>query len=116
MVAPRKSKPRGRGVRALAVTASIAVVALASFAYVKETSAGTRGVVIALPEEIAGKVTVKIDVLEAEKRPVNAVADNTEVKSVTSVRIAESAGLSARILSDPDHSWSDRILAEQFDY
>lgn len=65
---------------------------------------------------LPNKVTVEIDVLEAEKRPVNAVADNTEVKSVTRVRIAELAGLSARILSDPDHSWSDRILAEQFDY
>jgi len=65
---------------------------------------------------LPNKVTVEIEVLEAEKRPVNAVADNTEVKSVTSVRIAESIGLSARILSDPDHSWSDRILAEQFDY
>lgn len=65
---------------------------------------------------LPNKVTVEIEVLEAEKRPVNAVADNTEVKSVTSVRIAESVGPSARILSDPDHSWSDRILAEQFDY
>ena len=65
---------------------------------------------------LPNKVTVEIEVLEAEKRPVNAVADNTEVKSVTSVRIAESAYLAARILSDPDHSWSDRILAEQFDY
>ncbi|MGQ3292926.1 MAG: NAD kinase, partial [Shinella sp.] len=65
---------------------------------------------------LPNKVTVTIEVLEAEKRPVNAVADNTEVKSVTSVRIAESASLSALILSDPDHSWSDRILAEQFDY
>ena len=65
---------------------------------------------------LPNKVTVEIEVLEAEKRPVNAVADNTEVKSVISVRIAESIGLSARILSDPDHSWSDRILAEQFDY
>ncbi|GMB81432.1 NAD kinase [Shinella zoogloeoides] len=65
---------------------------------------------------LPNKVTVDIEVLEAEKRPVNAVADNTEVKSVTTVRIAESIGLSARILSDPDHSWSDRILAEQFDY
>ena len=65
---------------------------------------------------LPNKVTVEIEVLEAEKRPVNAVADNTEVKSVTSVRIAESLGLTARILSDPDHSWSDRILAEQFDY
>jgi NAD+ kinase len=65
---------------------------------------------------LSNKVRVEIDVLESEKRPVNAVADNTEVKSVTSVSIAESEGMTARILSDPDHSWSDRILAEQFDY
>ncbi|MCP8895528.1 NAD kinase [Shinella daejeonensis] len=65
---------------------------------------------------LPNKVTVDIEVLEAEKRPVNAVADNTEVKSVTSVHIAESRDTEARILSDPDHSWSDRILAEQFDH
>lgn len=61
-------------------------------------------------------VTVEIDILEPEKRPVNAVADYTEVKSVTSVRIAESQNSTAIILSDPDHSWSERILAEQFQY
>jgi Predicted sugar kinase len=60
------------------------------------------------------KVTVEIEVLEAEKRPVNAVADHTEVKSVTHVRIEQSTDTTARILSDPDRSWSDRILAEQF--
>ncbi|WEX87401.1 NAD kinase [Sinorhizobium garamanticum] len=59
-------------------------------------------------------VTVEIEILEADKRPVNAVADHQEVKSVVKVRIAESEKLTARILSDPDHSWSDRILAEQF--
>ncbi len=63
---------------------------------------------------LPNKVTVDITVLEAEKRPVNAVADNTEVKSVLSVRIAQSEDMTARILSDPDRSWSDRILAEQF--
>ncbi|UFW65768.1 NAD kinase [Rhizobium laguerreae] len=63
---------------------------------------------------LPNKVTVDIDILEPEKRPVNAVADNTEVKSVLHIRIAQSEHVTARILSDPDRSWSDRILAEQF--
>ena len=63
---------------------------------------------------LPNKVTVDITILEAEKRPVNAVADNTEIKSVLSVRIAQTEDTTARILSDPDRSWSDRILAEQF--
>lgn len=60
------------------------------------------------------KVTVDIVILEAEKRPVNAVADHIEVKSVLNVRIVQSKDKAVRILSDPDQSWSDRILAEQF--
>ncbi|MDO1581892.1 NAD kinase [Rhizobium oryzicola] len=63
---------------------------------------------------LPNKVCVDIEILEPSKRPVNAVADNTEVKSVLSVRIAQSTDRTARILSDPDHSWSERILAEQF--
>ncbi|MDI7864421.1 NAD kinase [Rhizobiaceae bacterium n13] len=63
---------------------------------------------------LPNKVTVDIHVLEPEKRPVNAVADHTEVKSVTRVRIQQSEDTTARVLSDPDRSWSDRILAEQF--
>ena len=65
---------------------------------------------------LSNKAEVTIDVLERDKRPVNAVADNTEVKSVRSVRIIESAATTARLLTDPDHSWDDRILAEQFLY
>jgi NAD+ kinase len=64
---------------------------------------------------LPNKVTVGIHILEAEKRPVNAVADNSEVKSVLHIRIAQSEHMTARILSDPDRSWSDRILAEQFE-
>jgi NAD+ kinase len=59
-------------------------------------------------------VHVDLTILEPDKRPVNAVADNAEVKSVLHVHISQSTELTARILSDPDHSWSDRILAEQF--
>ncbi|OCW56684.1 NAD kinase [Hoeflea olei] len=65
---------------------------------------------------LPSKVTVSIDVLEPEKRPVNAVADHTEVKSVIEVRVAESAEFTTRILTDSSHSWNDRILAEQFQY
>jgi NAD+ kinase len=60
------------------------------------------------------KVKVEIFVMEAGKRPVNAVADNTEIKTVVEVTITQSVGRTAKLLSDPDHSWSDRILAEQF--
>ncbi|AXV15072.1 NAD kinase [Neorhizobium sp. SOG26] len=59
-------------------------------------------------------VCVDLEILEPEKRPVNAVADNAEVKSVLHVRVAQCTDVTARLLSDPDHSWSDRILAEQF--
>ncbi len=63
---------------------------------------------------LPNRVCVDIHILEPEKRPVNAVADNAEVKSILHVRVAQSTDITARILSDPDHSWSDRILAEQF--
>lgn len=60
------------------------------------------------------RVQVEIEVLEPGKRPVNAVADHDEVKSVVKVSIKQSKDDTAWLLSDPDHSWSDRILAEQF--
>ena len=65
---------------------------------------------------LPNRVTVDIKVLETAKRPVNAVADHTEVKSVSRVQVREAQEVKARILSDPDHSWDDRILAEQFLY
>ena len=65
---------------------------------------------------LPNKVRVTIDVLESEKRPVNAVADHIEVKSVTQVKVAESQESTTRILTDSSHSWNDRILAEQFQY
>jgi NAD+ kinase len=57
---------------------------------------------------------VELQILEPGKRPVNAVADHNEVKSVESVSIAEAPNSSVTILFDPDHSWDERILAEQF--
>ena len=57
---------------------------------------------------------VEVQVLEPEKRPVNAVADHQEVKSVRKVQIQQARDSTARLLSDRNRSWSDRILAEQF--
>jgi NAD+ kinase len=61
-------------------------------------------------------VHVLIEVLEPDKRPVNAVADHTEFKSVREVSIVEDQDMSCLIMFDRDHSWDERILAEQFRY
>ncbi len=62
------------------------------------------------------RVKVTITVLEDEKRPVNAVADHTEVKSVARVDIWESREDMGKVLFDASHSWDERILNEQFKY
>lgn len=49
-----------------------------------------------------------------KKRPVNASADNREVKSVQSVSVSLAQDIELSVLSDPDHSWNERILTEQF--
>lgn len=61
-------------------------------------------------------VEVRIEVLEASKRPVNAAADNVEFKSVVDVVVAADKKAHSLILFDPDHSWDERILTEQFRY
>jgi len=65
---------------------------------------------------ISNKVTVRFDMLEPEKRPVNAAADHVEVKSVISVTLRESQTKTATLLFDPGYSWKERILTEQFRY
>ena len=65
---------------------------------------------------LSNKSHVRFDILEPEKRPVNAVADHVEVRSVVSVDIHESQTRTVTILFDASHSWNERILAEQFRY
>jgi NAD+ kinase len=62
------------------------------------------------------RARVTIDIAEAEKRPVAAVADHVEVRNVIRVEIAEDRERSARILFDPGHSLAERVLAEQFTF
>jgi NAD+ kinase len=59
---------------------------------------------------------VRVDVLESDKRPVAAVADHDEVRSVCSVDIHMDHGISMQMLFDPGHSLDERILREQFGY
>jgi NAD+ kinase len=59
---------------------------------------------------------VRVDVLEPEKRPVAAVADHDEVRSVCSVNIQMDHSISTQIMFDPGHSLDERILREQFGY
>ena len=61
-------------------------------------------------------VKVRIEVREGEKRPVNAVADNTEIKNAAVVTIYEDRKATGYVLFDPDHTWEERILDEQFRY
>lgn len=65
---------------------------------------------------VPNRATVNFDILEADKRPVNAVADHWEVKSVARVTVRESTSSTANLLFDANHSWDERILAEQFRY
>ena len=57
---------------------------------------------------------VTIDVIEADKRPVSAVADNYEVRSVAQVQVAENRTIGLVMLFDAGRSLEERVLAEQF--
>ncbi len=65
---------------------------------------------------IPNRNIVEITINDAGKRPVNAVADHNEVKSVRHVRIRQDDASQCVILFDAEHPWDERILAEQFQY
>jgi NAD+ kinase len=62
------------------------------------------------------RAKVRIEVLEPGKRPVNAVADHTEIKSVVEVLVRQDPDAESLVMFDPGHSWDERILTEQFRY
>ena len=65
---------------------------------------------------ISNRSLVKMEVLEAEKRPVSAVADHTEIRCVKTVIVKEIAEISLKLMFDRGHALEERILAEQFNY
>ena len=62
------------------------------------------------------KAKVTIEVQDADKRPVAAVADSDEVRSVRSVDIEMDHAVSLNMLFDPGHNLDERILREQFGF
>jgi NAD+ kinase len=63
-----------------------------------------------LPE----KTRIGIRVLEPDKRPVSAVADQNEIRNVARVDIAVDRLLDLTLMFDPEHALDDRITMEQF--
>ena len=60
------------------------------------------------------EATVRLEVIEHDKRPVSAVADYTEVRDVASVEVAVDHATAINFLFDPEHNLTERILSEQF--
>jgi len=63
---------------------------------------------------LPNKARVTIEALDAEKRPVAAVADHDEVRSARSVDVSMDLSCSINMLFDAGHSLDERILREQF--
>lgn len=57
---------------------------------------------------------VKFRVLEADKRPVNASADDSLVMNIVEVSVSQDKSRGYKLLFDPDHNLEERILKEQF--
>jgi NAD+ kinase len=63
-----------------------------------------------LPDDTA----VCFRILEAENRPVSAVADQVEVREVSKVEVSLDRDRSLTLLFDPEHALDERIAMEQF--
>jgi NAD+ kinase len=63
---------------------------------------------------LPSSAVVVFEVLESDKRPVAAVADHDEARSVTRVEVMTDRSVSIKMLFDPGHSLEERILREQF--
>jgi NAD+ kinase len=59
---------------------------------------------------------IRFEVLEAEKRPVSAVADHAETRTVVRVDVEQADRIDIFMMFDPGHSLDERILSEQFRY
>ena len=57
---------------------------------------------------------VAFEVLEHDKRPVSATADDFEVRNVTAVDVREAPDIALTLMFDPEHNLEERVLREQF--
>lgn len=63
---------------------------------------------------LSHEARVVFDVLEADKRPVSATADNFEVRRVARVEVRERRDIALTMLFDAGRSYEERVMAEQF--
>ncbi|HEX7759913.1 MAG TPA: NAD kinase [Caulobacteraceae bacterium] len=63
---------------------------------------------------LSHRAKVTFEILESDKRPVSAVADNVEVRNVVRVEVVEDRSISLVMLFDAGRSLEERMLAEQF--
>lgn len=63
---------------------------------------------------LSGHAKVRFDVLNPEKRPVSASADNSEIQNLISVEIEQDESTTLTMLFDEDHGLAEKILQEQF--
>ena len=57
---------------------------------------------------------LRFETIEAERRPVTAVADYTEVRDVLSVDVHQTLDVAFTLLFDPEHNFAERVMKEQF--
>jgi NAD+ kinase len=60
------------------------------------------------------RYVIRLDILESNKRPVSAVADQREIRDVAWVEVALDRTKALTLLFDPEHALDDRIAMEQF--
>lgn len=59
---------------------------------------------------------IKFDILEWDKRPVNAVADFYEFENIKSVTVKSTDKKIIKLLFDKNHTFEDRVIKEQFSF
>lgn len=57
---------------------------------------------------------ITVTALEAQKRPVSAVADHFEVRDIERVEIEQARHIDLLMMFDPGHNLDERVIAEQF--
>ena len=63
---------------------------------------------------IPDELPVAFRVLDPRKRPVSAVADQTEIRDVAEVEVRVDRSIALTLLFDPEHALDERIAMEQF--
>ncbi|MCF6300447.1 MAG: NAD kinase [Proteobacteria bacterium] len=64
---------------------------------------------------IPSQSIVRFNILDHQKRPVSATADNDEVRNIKSVEIYLDKAVKIHTLYDAEHNLEDRIINEQFE-